>query len=289
MTVIRKHQIEIGGAMARWYDAGGSGATLHFYHANAYPFRTYGQFINRISDQFHVIGVGHRATWEGNGCPDKGITWETYADDLIAFLDQKADGPVIGAGHSMGAVATLFAAYKRPDLFRSLVLIDPVFFPRLWWFLFRLTPDSFVRRSSYVAKAVNRPDRWNSVQEGVDFHRRKRAFARFEPQAFVDFGAHGLVRAEDGSVRLAFPKQWEAHIYCSVPYVWEKMKTVDLPTVGIRGRFSDVLTRSSWEAWKRLRPADRLIEIPNAGHMAPMECPLELASMISNAFSRGEI
>ncbi len=284
-----QQQIKIGDTRAHWYDAGGLGTALHFYHANAYPFGTYGQFIQRLCDHFHVFGLGHRATWEGSGYPEKHITWNTYADDLIAFLDQKADGPVIGAGHSMGAVATLFAAYKRPDLFTSLVFIDPVFFPGLWWFLFRVTPDSVVRRSSYIARAVTRPDRWRTVQESIDFHRSKRAFARFAPQALTDFGAHGLARAEDGSFRLAFSKQWETHIYCSVPYVWKKLKAVDLPTVGIRGRFSDVLTQPSWEAWKRLRPNDAFIEISNAGHLVPMECPQELASMISNAFSKGEI
>ena len=36
---------------------------------------------------------------------------------------------VIGVGHSLGGVLTLYAAIRRPDLFRALVFIDPVFLP----------------------------------------------------------------------------------------------------------------------------------------------------------------
>ena len=34
---------------------------------------------------------------------------------------------IVGIGHSLGGVTTMYAALQRPDLFRALVFIDPVF------------------------------------------------------------------------------------------------------------------------------------------------------------------
>jgi len=289
MVELRKHNITINGAGAHWYAVGGAGPPLHFYHANAYPFGTYRQLAERLSGNFRVFGMAHRATWEPARLPGRKDTWAAYADDLIAFLEQKVDKPVIGAGHSMGGVATMMAALKRPDLFRSLVLIDPVFFPRRWWLLFRITPTAIARRTPYIARAVHRPDRWPSIREGVEFHRSKRAFSRFSSQAMADFGEYGLAPGNNGNFRLAFPKSWEAHIYCNVPYVWHIVKKVRMPVLGIRGRYSDVLLPPSWKSWKRLRPADTFVEISDAGHLAPLERPEQIASIIADAFGRGEI
>ena len=67
-----------------------------------------------------MIGLSHRATWETTGKPSKKVTWKTYAKDLIHFLDKHDNtNPVIGAGHSMGAVATLIAATLQPETVQS--------------------------------------------------------------------------------------------------------------------------------------------------------------------------
>ena len=44
------------------------------------------------------------------------------------FLSQTKPAPVIGVGHSIGAIVTLRAALRDPGKFRALVLIDPVLF-----------------------------------------------------------------------------------------------------------------------------------------------------------------
>jgi pimeloyl-ACP methyl ester carboxylesterase len=48
------------------------------------------------------------------------------ADDLVALLeDARADGGAHLVGHSYGAVAAMLAAARRPDLVRSLCLVQP--------------------------------------------------------------------------------------------------------------------------------------------------------------------
>ncbi|MFD0631971.1 alpha/beta fold hydrolase [Catenulispora yoronensis] len=54
-------------------------------------------------------------------------SYETMADDVIAFLDKVVGGPAHLVGHSDGADVALLVALKRPDLVRRLVLISGLF------------------------------------------------------------------------------------------------------------------------------------------------------------------
>lgn len=276
-----RHAASFGRGNAHWYDAGGEGPLLHFYHANAYPFGTYRLFLQELVRRFHVFGLAHRATWEDAGAPPRQMAWMHYAEDLIAFLEATGMAPVIGAGHSLGAVATMLAAGERPDLFRALVLIDPVFFDTRFWLYVRATPPPLRRRwSRLIAKTLTRPDRFQSVEDGVNFHRPKRAFRRFPEAVLADYGAHGLVPTGDGDYRLAYPRDWEAHVYSTPPYVWRRLKSVKLPILAVRGAWSDNLSEAAWRKWQRERPGDTFVELPETGHLVPLEAPEQTAEVV---------
>ncbi|PRH88805.1 alpha/beta hydrolase [Labrys okinawensis] len=65
----------------------------------------------------------------GHGGSDAGDTGllsiATFTDDLAAWLDSLALGPVVFGGISMGAAIALRLAVARPDLVRALVLARP--------------------------------------------------------------------------------------------------------------------------------------------------------------------
>ena len=54
----------------------------------------------------------------------EGYTIEQLADDLAAFLDAVSDGPVDLLGHSMGGRVVMTMVLARPELVRSLILMD---------------------------------------------------------------------------------------------------------------------------------------------------------------------
>jgi pimeloyl-ACP methyl ester carboxylesterase len=49
---------------------------------------------------------------------------EDYADDLVAWIQRAADGPVHLLGHSHGGIVATRVAATRPDLVRTLVLLS---------------------------------------------------------------------------------------------------------------------------------------------------------------------
>lgn len=71
------------------------------------------------------MAVDHR----GHGRSEKLGATERYsidrlATDLIALIESAADGPVDLLGHSMGGAISLRLTLQRPDLVRSLILMD---------------------------------------------------------------------------------------------------------------------------------------------------------------------
>jgi pimeloyl-ACP methyl ester carboxylesterase len=276
------HTVQLSSGSAHWYEVGDSGPPLHFYHANGFPFRTYTEFVNELATDFQVMGLAHRATWKNIGLPSRDTGWMAYADDLIAFLEASGRYPVIGVGHSLGATATLFAASKRPDLFRALVLIEPIFFPTGFLLAALSIPVRARRLFPIVRKALERPERWRSVQEFVEFHRGRRAFSRFTEASLENYGAHGLTPDAGGAFRLAFPKAWEAHVFSTPPHAWRRLKALTVPVLGVRAELSDFVSKASWDKWRGLRKQDAFVVLPGVGHLAPLEAPRKTAHVVAD-------
>lgn len=68
---------------------------------------------------------GHGASEAG---PVDQFSITTFADDLIAFIDQHIQAPCVVGGISMGAAISLRVAIKRPDLVSALILARPAWF-----------------------------------------------------------------------------------------------------------------------------------------------------------------
>lgn len=260
-------------------DFGGSGEVLHFAHANGFHPATYQQFLQPLTNNFRVIAVEHRPFWQAK--PRITDDWEQIADDLIRFLEEQNLKNVIGIGHSLGAVATMFAAIKRPDLFKKIVLIEPVFLPAILITFFHLAPKSWRKHLNPLIKlTLKRRDVWDSTQEVYDAYRQKKFFAEISDEVLWDYLNSGLKKRSDGKMTLTYSKEWEAHFFSLAPKVWSKLQQLQTPVFGIRGENTDTLRADQWAKWKRLKPKHRFLEIENTGHLVPLEKPQFLAKEI---------
>jgi len=264
-----------------FHDFGGSGPIIHFAHPNGFSAECFHRFASELTPKFKVIGMNARPLWAGSN-PAELTNWQLLADDLIIFLDKHKLSGVVGAGISLGGVTTMYAALKRPDLFSKLILIEPVFLPRRIIWGSRMLPASIMDKRSPAGIAKKRQDHWPNRQVVFDRWRAKRAFKRYPDETLWDYVNHGLIEQEDGSVRLAYPKAWEAKIYSTPPSVWNKIGRISHPTLGFRGSRTNVLSKAKWKRWQELQPSGTFIEIDGVGHMIPMEDYAGLASHILN-------
>lgn len=260
-------------------DFGGNGPTIHLAHANGFPAGSYRVLTNELTSEFHVIGMQARPLWP-NSDHRTFRSWYDAADDLIQFLDSQGWKNIIGMGHSFGAICTVIAANKRPDLFSKLVLIEPVVLPNFVYQLTRYTPKGLLKKINPVAKkALQRKDRWKSRQAAFDQFRAKKVFSLMSDEALWDY-VNSVMTDDEQGIRLNYHKRWEAQIFMTVPDPWQELARLKHPFIAFRGETSDTIQPKVWDRWKKINSTGKLVEIPQSGHMVPMERPSFLAEQI---------
>ena len=262
-----------------YIDFGGNGRILHFAHPNAYPPAGFRQFLEPLTEQFHVYAVEHRPLWPGSQ-PEEMTAWTVIADDLIRFFDQMGWQQVIGVGHSLGGVATLYAAVSRPDLFSHLILIEPVFLPPQILQMTAQNPDAGLF-NPMVAGALKRRNLWDSRQAAFDRFRRKSVFNRFSDAALWDYVNSATRETANGDFELVYPRKWEARFYSMPPQgVWDALPQVTQPTLAIRAAESDTIFPQAWQLWQDVQPDATFVEVPDCGHMLTLERPSQTAQIV---------
>jgi pimeloyl-ACP methyl ester carboxylesterase len=111
------------GPVRTWYARRGSGEPLILLHGGATDSRFFDQNIDPLAERFQVLtpdrrGHGHTPDVEGP------FTYESMAEDVVAFVEQVVGDSAHLVGHSDGAVVAMVLAIRRPDLVRRLVLIS---------------------------------------------------------------------------------------------------------------------------------------------------------------------
>lgn len=269
-----------------YLDFGGNGRPLHFVHANGYPPGSYRLFINELLLHYRVLAMQQRPLWPHSN-PIAMTNWHLFADDLIHFFEQQGLQNVIGVGHSLGGVATMFAALRRPELFRALILIEPVFLPPHILQMAAVNPDA-ATLMPLVESALRRRNHWHSRQDAFNRFRRKEVFRRWSDEALWDYVNHALSPNDAGDYTLAYSREWEAQIYSHPPLtVWEDIPRLTHPTLGIRAAASDTIYPEPWLLWQQLQPSATFVQIEEAGHMVTMERPSPLAAVILNWLETG--
>ena len=249
---------------------------LVFLHANGFPPGTYASLLNELVPLGRISTLEHRPLWQAKA--PKFLDWEVYAEDAIATLRKQADRPVWLVGHSMGGAISLLIAHKAPELVKGIVALDPVTInsPFLAWsrLAFRLWPN----KPRMIQGALGRPHHFESHQTAFEFYRGKRAFAGIADKELMDYvtAAHA---SSDQGVTLRFSGEWEACVYRSPPSLWSKLRKLTVPVHILGGKSSYVITPAVAE---RLRGYSNLqIEMMDAGHLLPMEKPLETAAFVT--------
>ena len=270
-----------------WRDWGGSGPTLHFAHANGFPAATYRVLLEAFRKSFHVVSSEARPLWS-NEAPTTLESWAELAADQRRELESRGLSGIVGVGHSLGAAMSLLAAAEAPGLFRAVVAIDPLVMTGsmsvVWGLMKRFGLSG---RLNLVNGARSRRKQWpdrDTVRRG---YRPKRIFKGWQASVLEDYLDAGLVLCADGSVRLRYPRDWEARIFQIAPHnLWPELRRVQVPVLFIRGAHSDTFTEAARRRVLREMPSARVEVVPGTTHFVPMEQP-ERVSRLATDFVAG--
>lgn len=263
-------------------DFGGEGSLLHLAVANGFPPACYRPLMESLRPVGHGVSLLPRPLWPEDKGPDRRVTWYTLAEDLIQAFEALGWREVIGIGHSMGGVITMVAAARRPDLFRAVVLMDPVLMDPKILTLFRVFRALGLgpRLHPLARRARRRRRAWPDREAAAAYLRSRPLFAAWHPDAFAGYLEEGLRPSRNGQVMLAYPPEWEVHIFVSVPHdAWRFVSQLRVPTLVLRGATTDTFTAGSEARFRRFKP-DAQFEVIPGGHLFPMERPEETAQVI---------
>ena len=121
------HTTTVDGARTRWFEAG-EGDPLLFLHGWGMTPRVYARAVTPLCRAGIRVIAPALPGFGGTSAPSlRHVTLDEYADRVAAFLDALAlDSPAFVMGHSLGGGVAIRLATRRPDLVRSLTLVNSV-------------------------------------------------------------------------------------------------------------------------------------------------------------------
>ncbi|MBM3156828.1 MAG: alpha/beta hydrolase [Chloroflexi bacterium] len=256
---------------------------IHFAHANGFPSGTYNKLFELLGPEYSVISIDRLGHSAGYPVDDN---WASLTVELIRHIEDNCDVPVIGLGHSLGAILNFRAAHERPDLFRQIVMLDPpLVYGPFALFLAAVKKLRLAGRMGPAALTKGRREEWHSREEAKTHLRGKALFSRFDPDCFSDYIANGLVETSSG-VRLSFDPKVEVEIFKTTPHDMRRFNPgLSVPGSLVAGehsefrRFVEPFARRHWLHFECFA---------GGSHLFPLEYPEATAILIKRLIGAGK-
>lgn len=251
---------------------------IHFMPGNGLCSRVYDPFLHYMSDNFDFF----MQDMQGHGKSEAGpkfVGWEASADLALEVIDQHQhffkNRPVIGMGHSFGAIMTLLMAAKRPELFSGLILLDPVLFPLRY--LTGIQVCNILGISNFLPMprhAKRRRSTWSSGEAAWDYLCDKGIFKTWHKDSLDSYVRHALKKENSGNVRLCCPPELEAAIFASCPIgLWKAVRKIKVPSRIYFGANTYHWIPASVQHACDLNPMITYRKIKSGGHCFMLEKP----------------
>ncbi len=266
------------------------GKPLLFVHATGFCAGIWSQIA------MHLATTRHSFAYDQRGCGDTSkpedpllYEWEHFADDCLAVLEEliekKEMGPVDAVGHSSGGATLVLAASRRPELFKRLVLIEPIIMPP------EIVESGLLDRdpnNNYLAQGARRRRmEFASKEEMAQRYSSKLPMQTWDTQVLTDYLDWGSERMPDGKQRLKCPGHLEALVYdeSARHRGWDALPDVQAPSLVIAAATASPLPLEHWRNISERIPVHEFRTLDNMTHFAPMEKPKIVADIIEEFLS----
>lgn len=260
----------VNGARIHYEQRGEGPETIVFSHGLLWSGRMFRAQVAALSDRYRCVTFDFRGQGE-SAVTAGGYDMDTLTDDAAALITTLNLAPCHFAGLSMGGFIGMRLAARKPELLRSLILMETSADPE---------PAENIpkyRQLMSVARWVGlRPvaGRVMPIMFGAPFMRdSRRAAERREWQGYMAANNRaGIIRATEGVI--------------SRKPIYDELSRITLPTLIIIG---DQDTATTPDHSARMRDAiagAKLAPIPRAGHTSSVEEPEAVTAAIE-AFLAG--
>ncbi len=209
------------------------GPRIALSHGNGLAVDAYLPFWSLLRERYDIVLFDQRNHGENPLHGERGHVWDRITRDNVEVYEGIARDfgakPVIGAFHSLSAVAAAMATLRFGPRWSKLVLFDPPIFPRLGH---PLEPMERGHMRDMAALARRRPERYPDPAAFAAQLAARPTFARWVPGAH-DLFARATLRPDpvgNGWV-LRCPRELEARIFEQNvdPNVWPRLGACAVP------------------------------------------------------------
>ncbi len=211
-----------------------------------------------LADHLRLVVPDQRGFGASGGTEPTSI--EQLADDAAALLAALHCGPAVVCGLSMGGYVAQHLAVRHPDRVAALVLADT-----------RLEADTAEARAARVDLAT----KVGRVGQRILADAMVPRLLAGSPGAAAAAGRAAL----EAALRVAIERQPVATIQAALaalgarPDMTEPLRRVAVPTLLVVGAEDAITPPACMEAALAVMPRARLLVVPHAGHMTPLEAP----------------
>jgi len=239
------------GQSLHYYDRG-QGDALLLFHAFPLHAGMWKPQLDGLSDRFRVLAPDARGFGKSRPTPDA-LTMDMLAADGHALLDSLEIKTAVVGGVSMGGYAA-FAFWRRHAVHvRALVFADT-----------RPTADSEEGRGgrhAFAKKALEKGGEWVADQ-------MSRKLQRLDPDPAVESILREMMTGANPKAVAAAQRGMAVRQECS-----DLLPSIDVPVLVIVGRQDSLVPVVRAKKMADALPNARLVELPEAGHVANLEQP----------------
>lgn len=254
-----------------FYEEWGTGEdTIVFSHGYLMDHTMFQGQIDVFKEQFRCVAYDHRSHGRSQTITEP-YTIDAIVNDAIAFIESLAVGPVHFVGMSTGGFVGLRVALRRPDLLKSLVLMDT-----------SAEPDDAKTLNQYnlLLKTVQTVG-WRLVIGQVMSILFGQTFLD-NPQRKDDVKKwRGIITGHERKGMVVFGKA-----IFSRDDVLPQLAKLSVPTVVIVGKDDAATPLAMSQRMADRIPDCRLRIVPDAGHSAAVERPQAVAEAMQLFYER---
>lgn len=245
---------------------------IQFSHANGFPAKTYTELFNNLYE-YKISAINNL----GENTNAAKINWNDLTNEILESVF-KIGEPVIGIGHSFGGVLTLLAAAKKPELFHSIILLDPPLFSSYKRFLIRVLRSLKIEDwVSPSGKSKHRRSHFKSRSQAKSLFQANQLFKKFHPQVLNDYVTHGLTDGKN-DVELTISVAKEMAIFHKMLTSFPK-EVYQVKCTLVYAAKNPILCKSDLHWINKKFTELKIIPFPGS-HLFPLENPESTALMI---------
>jgi pimeloyl-ACP methyl ester carboxylesterase len=232
-----------------------------------------------LGRDFRVIAFDHPgfgdSEWDPSG---SAYTAEGFAADLEEFRKILKLDRLALVGHSFGGRVALAYACSHPLWIRAVILVDSA--PEI-------DPKGAFRARQYLARI---PNKFSSIEEAMAFFgpiypRYSEEQLRRRLELYLTAGAEEGFRVKrDPAIGERYRQIVEGKTAASAPD-WASLRQAKCPVLVLRGERSDLVTPQVVKRMNLENPTIEVTEIPEAGHLIPTECPMDVVAEVRRFLS----